>query len=117
MRSLLALVLTVLLSGCAFTFVTVGVPVPDPSGLEVGVTTKAEALEQLGAPRMVRMQFDGDLYTWRLIKERSRSLTVMPVYVEAFFYSDGRSRRDDLSLLFDREGVLQGVGLRRETQE
>ena len=29
----------------------------------------------------------------------------------------GESRRDDLSLLFGHDGVLRGIGLRRETEE
>ena len=37
--------------------------------------------------------------------------------MKAFFYADGESRRDDLSLLFDREGVLRGIGRRLETEE
>jgi hypothetical protein len=68
-------------------------------------------------PVLVRRQFDGDLYTWRRTKSRLRSLTILPVYVKAFFYSHSESRRDDLSLLFDHGGVLRGVGLRRETEE
>ena len=62
-------------------------------------------------------QFDGDLYTWRRTKSRRRSLTLLPIYVRAFHYSDGESHRDDLSLLFDEEGVLRGVGRRLETEE
>jgi hypothetical protein len=106
-----------LLSGCAITYTEVGAPVPVPDGLEIGVTTKAEVLERLGPPRIVRRQFDGELYSWRRTKSRRRSLTLLPVYVRAFYYSSGESRRDDLSLLFDPEGVLRGVGLRLETQE
>ena len=106
-----------LLSGCAITHTEVGGPVPVPEGLEVGVTTKAEALAQLGPPRIVRRQFDGELYTWRRTESRERSLTLLPVYVQALYVAFGESRRDDLSLLFDREGVLRGMGLRLETAE
>lgn len=106
-----------LLPGCAMTFREVGIPVPDMEGLEVGRTTKSEVLQSLGPPRLVQRQFDGDLYTWRLIKSSSRSLTLLPVYVQAFHYSDNRARRDDLSLLFDDQGILRGMGLRRETDE
>lgn len=117
MRVLALLLLLALGQGCAFTYESIGVPVPDTDGLEIGRSTKADALASLGAPRLVQMQFDGQLYTWRWTKKRNRSVTLLPVYVEAFFYSDGDSRRDDLSLLFDREGVLRGIGLRRETEE
>jgi len=59
----------------------------------------------------------GALYTWRQTWTRTRSITILPLYVKAFFYSSGESRRDDLSLFFDREGILRGMGLRRETEE
>ena len=106
-----------LLSGCALSFSEIGTRVPGADGLQIGRSTKAEVLEALGPPHLVRRQFDGELYTWRHTESRRRSLTVLPVYVKAFYYSDLESRRDDLSLLFDREGVLQGVGLRRETED
>jgi len=105
------------LPGCTMTFTEIGVPVPSPDGLEIGRTTKPEVLAKLGPPRLVSRQFDGDLYTWRRTKTSERSLTLFPIYVQAFHYADGESRRDDLSLLFDREGVLRGVGLRLETEE
>ncbi len=114
---LLALALAGLLSGCSLVYTEVGVPVPAGDGLEIGRTTKAEVLERYGPPRLVRRQFDGDLYTWRRTKSRRRSLTLIPIYVRAFHYSDGESHRDDLSLLFDREGILSGIGRRLETQE
>ena len=117
MRGLAALLVLGLVSGCAFTFTEVGTGVPGPDGLEIGLSTKADVLAALGPPVLVRRQFDGELYTWRRTKSRRRSLTLLPIYVKAFFYSDSESRRDDLSLLFDHEGVLRGVGLRRETEE
>lgn len=106
-----------LLTGCAMSFREVGVAVPETEGFEVGRTTKAEVLRAIGPPRIVLRQFDGDLYTWRRTKRSRRSLTLMPVYVQAFYYSDTRLRRDDLSMLFDAEGILRGIGLRRETEE
>lgn len=104
------------LAGCAFTTTEVGRPIQGPEGLAVGFTTKAEALAKLGAPTLVQRQFDGDLYTWRRTLATRRSVTILPVYVKAFYYSSGESRRDALSLFFDAQGVLQGVGLRRESE-
>jgi hypothetical protein len=105
------------LCGCALSYTAIGTRVPEAKGLEIGRSTKPEVLEALGPPRLVRRQFDGDLYTWRRIKSRRRSLTILPIYVRAFYYSDGESRRDELSLLFDREGILRGIGRRLETEE
>ncbi len=112
-----SLLLLGLLSGCSLTYTEIGIPVPEATGLEIGRSTKPDVLEALGPPRLVRRQFDGELYTWRRTKTRRRSLTILPIYVRAFFYSDGESRRDELSLLFDREGVLRGIGRRLETEE
>jgi outer membrane protein assembly factor BamE (lipoprotein component of BamABCDE complex) len=116
-RRIASLIALALLSGCTLTYTEVGTPVPDTQGLEIGRSTKPEVLAALGSPRLVRRQFDGDLYTWRRTKSRRRSLTILPAYVRAFFYADGESRRDELSLLFDREGVLRGIGRRLETEE
>jgi outer membrane protein assembly factor BamE (lipoprotein component of BamABCDE complex) len=106
-----------LLCGCTLSYTEIGIRVPETDGLEIGRSTKPEVLEALGAPHLVRRQFDGELYTWRRTKNRRRSLILLPVYVRAFYYSDGESRRDELSLLFDREGVLRGIGRRLETEE
>jgi hypothetical protein len=106
-----------LLSGCSLTYTEIGIPVPEAEGLEIGRTTKPEVLEALGPPRLVRRQFDGELYTWRRTKARQRSLVILPVFVKALSLADGESRRDELSLLFDREGVLRGIGRRLETEE
>ena len=111
------LLLMVFLSGCAIKIMEVGTTPPSAEGLVVGHTTRPEALSALGPPRLVQRQFDGDLYTWRRTRTRRHSITILPVYVKAFYYSSGESRRDDLSLFFDRDGILQGVGTRRETEE
>ena len=117
MKRIALAIALVLLTGCSFTYTEIGIRVPEAEGLEIGRSTKPDVLEALGPPRLVRRQFDGELYTWRRTKSRRRSLTILPIYVRAFFYSDGESRRDELSLLFDREGVLRGIGRRLETEE
>ena len=117
MRCIAAVIAVGLLCGCSLSYTSIGVPVPETHGLEIGRSTKPDVLEALGPPRLVRQQFDGELYTWRRTKERKRSLTILPIYVQAFHFADGESRRDDLSLLFDREGILRGIGRRLETEE
>jgi hypothetical protein len=99
-----------LLTGCSLTYTEIGIRVPEAEGLEIARSTKPDVLATLGPPRLVRRQFDGELYTWRRTKSRRRSLAILPVFVKAFSYSDGESRRDELSLLFDREGVLEEPG-------
>ena len=53
----------------------------------------------------------------RRLEGRQRSLTLLPAYVRAFHYSKAETLRDDLSLLFDRDGVLQGIGIRLESAD
>ena len=65
MRGLALVFVAWLCSGCALTYFEVGVPVPDPAGLEIGRTTVTEVLELYGPPRLIRRQFDGELYSWR----------------------------------------------------
>ena len=117
MKALALLWVAWLGTGCALTYFEVGVPVPDPAGLEVGRTTVTEVLERFGPPRLIRRQFDGELYSWRRLEGRQRSLTLLPAYVRAFHYSKAETLRDDLSLLFDRDGVLQGIGVRLESAD
>jgi len=117
MRPFGLVLLAVALSGCALTNTEVGGRLPSADNLVVGTTTRAEALSTLGPPRLVQRQFDGDLYTWRHTRTLTRSITILPIYVKAFYYSTGESRRDALSLYFDREGILRGIGERREIEE
>lgn len=117
MKLLVPLIALGLLCGCSFTYTEIGVPIPEAHGFEIGRSTKADVLHAIGAPRLVRQQFDGELYTWRRTRQRRVSITILPVYVQAFHYASGESRRDELSLLFDREGILRGAGRRLETEE
>jgi hypothetical protein len=62
-----------LLCGCTLSYTEIGIRVPETEGLEIGRSTKPEVLEALGAPHLVRRQFDGELYTWRRTKPRRSS--------------------------------------------
>lgn len=117
MRRVAVALLATTLTACALTYTRVGAEVPDGDGLEVGRTTREQALAQLGPPRLVRRQFDGELYVWRRQRGQSRSITILPIFVRAFHWEDSRLLRDELVLLFDPDGVLRAVGHRAETQE
>ena len=114
---LIALLLTCVLGGCALTYTEVGLDVPVTDGLEIGVSTEEEVLARLGPPRVTSRQFDGVLYTWRHLKGRRRSLTLLPIFVQIFHWEDGQLLRDDVSLLLDKDGVLRAIGRRYETRE
>ena len=103
------------LPACALTYTEVGRSLPDAQDLEVGVTTRSEALTTLGPPHLIRRQFDGELHTWRTLRGRERSITLLPILVRIFFWEDSRLLRDDLTLLFDHAGVLRAIGERIET--
>jgi hypothetical protein len=115
--ALLASALTSGLAACTLTYTRVGNEVPDTEGLEIGVSQREDVLERLGAPLYVRRQFDGELYVWRRLQGRSRSVRILPIFLQLFFWEDSRLLRDDVALLFDRDGTLQGIGRRIETDE
>ena len=104
-------------SGCAFTYTEVGTAVPDPAGLEVGVATSEDVLARLGPPRVVRKQFDGELFSYRRFERKRRSLTILPIFVRLLHVESGEQRRDDVTLLFDHKGVLRAVGTRLESED
>ena len=99
-----------LLAACALSYRTVGDPLPNGRDhLVVGTTTKAQTLQILGPPISVQRQFDGELLVYRQEKRSSRSLTLIP-FIPIFYYSDGEGLRNDLTLLFDKDAVLRGIG-------
>jgi hypothetical protein len=99
--------------GCYITTTLEGQPVPDATALQVGRTTKAEALEALGPPLSVRRQFDGDLLTWRRTAGRFETLRIIPL-IPLYERTWGVSDADILTLLFDRQGVLAGAGTQHD---
>ena len=113
---LIALLLACVVGGCSLTYTEVGQDVPVTDGLEVGVTTEEEVLARLGPPRVIRRQFDGVLYTWRHLKGRRRSLTLLPIFVQIFHWEVGQLLRDDVSLLLGNDGILRAIGIRLETR-
>ena len=113
-RRLCLLAALPLVASCSWRTVRVGAPLPDARALEVGVTTREDALLALGPPRLIRRQFDGELYTWRYVESKTKTLDIIPYPISVFFYSDGEMREDDLTLMFGTDGVLRAVGIRHE---
>ena len=109
---LLALALGLALAALPACYITnrrEGRPVPDVSVLQVGRTTKAEALQRLGPPLAVRRQFDGDLLIWRRTASHLETLRLIPL-LALYEHTSGDSDADIVALLFDREGLLRGAG-------
>ena len=114
MTRIALLLVLLLLPGCFIRNTTVGVPLPPAyEQLEVGVTTKGEALALLGAPHTVRRQFDGDMYFYGRVHDYSTRLQLIP-FITLYERTDGQIHSDRLVLLFDDAGILQGVGLEKE---
>lgn len=113
MSRALLLLAALALPACAIRDSRSGGLPPDASALVVGRTTKAEALALLGPPHVVRRQFDGDLLVWRADRAHSERLLLVP-FVPLYEDFEGEARTDLLALLFDRSGVLAGVGQRRD---
>lgn len=111
----LALLLALcLLPGCFISDTSVGVPLPSAyRQLEVGVTTKGEALRLVGAPNAVRRQSAGDLYLYGRVHDYSSRLQLIP-FVTIYERTDGQVHSDRLALLFDESGILRGIGLEKE---
>lgn len=100
--------------GCTIVHRTSGRPLPEgASSLEIGRTTKAEALAALGPPASVRRQFDGDLLFWRRDELNSETLLLIPL-IPIYESTKGHSDTDVLALLFDHAGVLAGMGERQD---
>lgn len=107
-------VLLLLLGGCTIVHQTSGRPLPDARALlAVGRSTKAEALAALGPPFSVRRQFDGELLLWRRDELHSERLLLIPLF-PIYERTDGHADSDMLALLFDRAGLLAGIGDRRD---
>ena len=105
--------LLLLAASCTVAHETIGRPIPDSvDALRVGHTTKADALSMLGPPVSVRRQFDGDLLFYRHDVVESWGLLLVPL-IPLYSHWRGAANSDIIALLFDRDGVLTGVGVTR----
>ncbi|MHC4846041.1 MAG: hypothetical protein ACYTCU_07750, partial [Planctomycetota bacterium] len=99
---------------CTVAHQTIGRPIPaSADSLRVGHTTKAEALSLLGPPVSVRRQFDGDLLFYRRDVVESWGILLVPL-IPLYSHWQGAANSDILALLFNRDGVLSGIGVTRD---
>jgi hypothetical protein len=102
------------LPGCFIVDTSVGKPLsPDYKRLVVDVTTKAEALDIVGAPDSARRQSDGDIYFYNRTHDYSSRLQLIP-FITVYERTDGQISTDRLALIFDTQGILRGIGLEKE---
>jgi len=105
--------LLLLAVGCTVAHETSGRPIPASlDALQVGYTTKAEALSMLGPPVSVRRQFDGDLFFYKRDVVESWGILFVPL-LPLYFHWEGAANSDIMTLLFNHDGVLAGLGVTR----
>ncbi len=98
------------LPACSITHVTEGEPLrADLSSFREGQTTKRDVLARLGPPLQVRRQFDGDLFIYRTREMHTERLLLIP-FLPFYERTEGSAKGDAITLLFDKQGVLKGVG-------
>jgi hypothetical protein len=117
--SLLALALS---TGCIVVRTYVGNELPaDSDGqLVPGTTTKADVLRDLGPPDRLVRQYEGDVFVYAYIRRNeSTFLLEEPVFTHLtiFSYTKEQEKSDRMVVLFDRSGILSGVGFRRGTEQ
>lgn len=116
MRVTLRLLLPLLLisASCTVARQTIGRQLPAAlDDLQIGISTKADALALLGPPASVRRQFDGDLLFYRRDVVNSWGILLVPL-LPIYSHWEGEASSDILALLFDHRGVLAGIGLTRD---
>jgi hypothetical protein len=121
-RAALALAVLVLASGCILVRTYSGNVLPPgiETKLETGRSTKAEVLRDLGPPDRLVRQYDGDVFVYAYVRRNENSIELSePVFTQAllFSYTKTQEKSDRLVVMFDRNGIVTGVGFRRGTEQ
>lgn len=121
-RALASLAALALASGCTIVRTYVGNELPAvPDGqLVPGTTTKADVLRDLGPPDRLVRQYEGDVFVYAYVRRNESSLELQePVFtrLRIFSYTKEQEKSDRMVVLFDRAGVVTGVGFRRGTEQ
>lgn len=121
-KTFIALFLFVLASGCTIGRVYVGSELKDNPAEKVtpGQTTKSQILERFGAPDLIQRQHDGDVFIYAYIRRNYSKLAIQePIITNLliFSYSNIQEKKDNLVILFDREGTVKSFGFQRRTDE
>jgi outer membrane protein assembly factor BamE (lipoprotein component of BamABCDE complex) len=115
-------IILLLITGCTIGRVYVGSEIQgNPSEKIVsGQTTKSQVLETFGAPDLVQRQHDGDIFVYAYSRRNYSRLAIQEPVVtklQIFSYSHIQEKKDNLVILFDREGIVKGYGFQRRTGE
>lgn len=115
-------ILLMLITGCTIGRVYVGSELQyNPSEKIVsGQTTKSQVLEMFGAPDLIQRQHDGDVFVYVYLRRNYSKIAIQePVVtnIQIFTYSNIQEKKDNLVILFDREGTVKNFGFQRKTRE
>jgi len=115
-------ILLMLITGCTIGRVYVGSELQyNPSEKIVsGQTTKSQVLEMFGAPDLIQRQHDGDVFVYVYLRRNYSKIAIQePVvtHIQIFTYSNIQEKKDNLVILFDREGTVKNFGFQRKTSE
>ena len=111
-----------LASACTIerTYVGNEVSVVPDGRVVVGKTNKAEILELFGPPDRILRQYEGDVFVYAYIRRNSTTFALEDptiTNIMIFTYHKSQEKSDRLVVLFDREGLVTGIGFRRGTEQ
>jgi outer membrane protein assembly factor BamE (lipoprotein component of BamABCDE complex) len=122
-RILIVMVLLMILAwGCTIGRVYIGSEIrSDPKEkIKIGLTTKGHILEIFGPPDRVTQQYDGDIFIYAYLRKNSSKFVLEEPYftnLTFFTYTRIQEKKDQLVILFDKEGVVKNYGYQRGVQE
>lgn len=121
-RGLLSLAVLAIAGGCTIVRTYVGNELPPMADGRIvpGTTTKAEVLRELGPPDRLVRQYEGDVFVYAYIRRNESSFDLEePVFtrLRIFSFTKNQEKSDRMVVLFDRSGVVTGVGFRRGTEQ
>jgi outer membrane protein assembly factor BamE (lipoprotein component of BamABCDE complex) len=115
-------IILVLITGCTIGRVYVGSELQSNPSEKIisGQTTKSQVLEIFGPPDLIQRQHDGDIFVYAYIRRNYSKLAIQEPIVtnlQIFAYSKIQEKKDNLVILFDREGTVKNFGFQRRTDE
>lgn len=109
------------LAGCTVTRLYGGTQLRgDPARITEGQTTRSDVLKLLGPPDAIEHQVWGDAFVYRYRQVNSASITIDDfLFTGQTIFSFGRTfdHSDTLIVLFDFNGIVNGLAVDRDTEE
>jgi len=108
--------------GCSIGRIYIGSEIrSDPKEkIQSGLTTKSDILSIFGPPDHITSQFDGDIFVYTYFRKNSTQLAIREPYITKttfFSYTRIQENKDNLVILFDKDGVVKNYGYQKGTQD